>query len=191
MISNRKELWEYIEQDRRANSRPSARAKWFGDEKWKFQLTMRRLDFAATRYRKCKLCFLPYLYYKWRYHGLSLKLGFSMPFYAFGKGLSLPHRGTIIISTTCRFGENCRIHACVNIGASGGNKNAALVGNNVYIGPGVQIVGEITIADGVCIGAGAVVVKSIEEPNTTWAGCPAKKISDRSSQNHLSAMLFE
>lgn len=190
MINSRDELHEYIERDRLANSRVRRRARLFGDELWKFQLTMRRLDYAATRYKKCKIHALPYLYYKMRYHRLSVKLGFSIPYHAFEKGLALPHYGSIIINQTCRFGENCRIHNCVNIGATSGNRNAAKVGSNVYIGPGVQIVGDITIADGVCIGAGAVVVKSIEEPNTTWAGCPAKKISDNSSQRHLSPMLF-
>lgn len=35
--------------------------------------------------------------------------------------------------------------------------------------------------DSVCaqIGAGAIVVKSIEEADTTWAGVPAKKINNR------------
>jgi serine O-acetyltransferase len=191
MIQTREELALYIEQDRKANSRSTAKARFFSDEVWKFQLTMRRLDYYTCRYRKNRLYLLPYLYQKSRYHRLSMKLGFCMPFAGFGKGLAIPHYGSITINGSSRFGDNCRIHNCVNIGATGGGKQAAQVGNNVYIGPGVQIVGDITIADGVCIGAGAVVTKSITEPNTTWAGCPAKKISDNSSKAHLSAMLFD
>lgn len=189
MITSKKELKEYIEQDRKANNRSGIRPKWLGDECWKFLLTMRHLDYAAYRYKKSKLHLLPYLYYLLRYRRMAVKLGYSIPYFAFGKGLALPHYGTIIINYACRFGENCKVHACVNIGATGGSKKAPQIGNNVYIGPGVQIVGDISIADGVCIGAGSVVVKSITEPNTTWAGCPAKKISDHSSVAHLSPML--
>ena len=41
------------------------------------------------------------------------------------------------------------------------------------------------------IGAGAVVTKDILEPGTTWAGVPARKISDRDSHNNLCQALFQ
>ena len=49
----------------------------------------------------------------------------------------------------------------------------------MYIGSGAKIIGDIKIASNTVIGAGAVVVKSIEEENTTWAGVPAKMINRR------------
>ena len=49
------------------------------------------------------------------------------------------------------------------------------IGNNVYIGTSARILGNITIADNVVIGANAVVTKSIAEPGITVAGIPAKK----------------
>ena len=49
------------------------------------------------------------------------------------------------------------------------------IGNNVYIGMSARILGNITIADNVVIGANAVVTKSIAEPGITVAGIPAKK----------------
>lgn len=191
MIKTKNELKEFIERDKLATGRTKINAHFFGDEIWKFQLAMRHLDYYCYRFSKNKLFLIPYFYYKMRYHNLSLKLGFSIPFNAFDKGLSLPHYGTIVINNSSQFGENCRIHTCVNIGASGGSKRSPIIGNNVYIGPGAKLVGDISIADGVCIGAGALVVKSIEEPNTTWGGCPAKKISDNSSREHLSPLLFK
>ncbi|WP_170275564.1 hypothetical protein [Lactococcus lactis] len=41
------------------------------------------------------------------------------------------------------------------------------------------------IADHVTIGAGAVVVKSIEESYTTWGGVPATKISNNFSVENI------
>ena len=41
----------------------------------------------------------------------------------------------------------------------------------------------ITIADGIAIGANSYVDKSFSEPNITIAGCPAKKVSDKSSED--------
>ena len=46
---------------------------------------------------------------------------------------------------------------------------------------GVKVIGPVTVADGVCLGANAVVTKTIDEENTTWGGVPAKKISDEGS----------
>ncbi len=63
----------------------------------------------------------------------------------------------------------------VNIGATNGKPEVAKIGNNVYAGPGVKIVGNINIDDNVVLAANAVVVKNIDEPGTTWGGVPAKK----------------
>lgn len=71
-------------------------------------------------------------------------------------------------------GANCRLHACVNIGASGGSKKAPSIGDNVYIGPGAIIFGDIVIPDNVTIGANATVNKSFETENCVLAGTPAE-----------------
>ena len=75
-----------------------------------------------------------------------------------------------------RIGANCRIHSCVNIGSTKGTGKGAQIGDNCYIGPGVQIVGPVNIADDVTIGAGSVVTKSVNESNVVIAGVPAKII---------------
>ena len=109
---------------------------------------------------------------KYRFQKLSVKLGYSIPPNVFGPGLSLPHRGNIIINPSTRIGENCRIHVGVNIGA---HKNKApRIGDNVYIGPGAIIFGNIEIADNVTIGANSTVNKSILEPNSVVGGTPAR-----------------
>ena len=56
------------------------------------------------------------------------------------------------------------------------------LGNNVYIGPGAKIFGDIKIADGIAIGANSVVNKSFTEPNIGIAGVPAQKINDKGSE---------
>ena len=70
------------------------------------------------------------------------------------------------------------MHACVNIGASNGEKEAPQFGDNVYIAPGAKIFGNITIASNTAIGANAVVNKSFLEENTIIAGIPAKVIGE-------------
>ncbi len=191
MIKSKQELREYLLEDAKANRRKKLSASFIGDEIWKFIRTMRYLDYYS--YKKAKsFIYLPlYCVCKYRYHKLCLKLGFCFPYDVADKGLSIAHYGSIVVNSKAVIGENCRIHTCVLIGASSGNPNAPKIGKNVYIGTGAKILGDIVIADDVCIGAGAVVVKSITEPGTTWGGIPAKKISDNDSHACLSPLLFE
>lgn len=92
------------------------------------------------------------------------------------KGLTLYHHGSIVVNAACRIGENCCIMNNVNIGANNGSKNAPKIGNNVYIGPGAVIFGDIRIADGCYIGANAVVNRDFDVPNSVIVGIPAKVI---------------
>ena len=50
------------------------------------------------------------------------------------------------------------------------------IGDNVDIGVGAKIIGDVTIANGIKIGANAVVNKSFNEENITIVGCPARKV---------------
>ena len=190
MITSKEELRRTTLQDAKANVRTGVKARLFGDEIWKFQLTLRKLEYFIYKSSQSKL-YLPHkLFYKTKYHNLSIKLGFSIPVNVIGDGLSLPHYGTIVVSNKAKIGKNCRIHEGVTIGSTNGSDLAPIIGDNVFIGSGAKILGNITIADDVCIGASTVVTKSITEPGTTWAGIPAKKISDNNSHSNLSKMLF-
>ncbi|WP_429140932.1 acyltransferase [Aeromonas veronii] len=52
-----------------------------------------------------------------------------------------------------------------------------IIGNNVYIGTGVTILPGVSIGDNVIVGAASVVTKDLE-PNSVYAGIPAKKIKN-------------
>lgn len=193
MITSYSEYKEYLMRDAQANWRNSIRPQIFGDDKWKFILNLRKREY----YKGMNLPLIKKLFLypmiainKLLYIKYSVRCGYTIPEEVCGKGLGLPHRGNIVINTTARLGENCRIHEGVTIGSTSGSRQAATIGNNVFIGSGAKIIGDITIADDVAIGANAVFVKSILEPGTTWAGNPAKKISDHDSHCNLSPLLF-
>ena len=179
MIKNMDELSYYLECDRVALGISRKKPKLIGNDIWKYERLMRKLDYAQTTKNK-----LASLYFKYRYTKLGMKLGFSIPCNVFGPGLSIAHYGTIVINSGTKIGSNCRIHVGVNIGANAGEKKAAEIGDNVYIAPGVKIVGDVKIGNNVCIGANAVVVKDIED-SITVGGIPAKKISDNDSSKYL------
>ena len=143
----------------------------------KFQKTLRKSEYYKNSKKNIFSKFY-YYYIRFLLKKRSVKLGFTIPENVFGSGLSIVHYGTIVINVNAKIGNNCRIHACTNIGASGGSKKAPVLGNNVYIGPGAKIYGDIKIANNVAIGANAVVNKSFEEENILLAGNPAVKIKN-------------
>jgi len=89
-----------------------------------------------------------------------------------------------VVNQNAKVGANCRIIGSVVIGATDTDK-VPVLGDNIFIGFGAAVIGNITIANGVAIGANAVVSKSIETPNVSVAGIPAAIISDKGSANYL------
>lgn len=109
---------------------------------------------------------------------LGAKLGFFIAGGCFGSGLKIWHSGSIIVNPKSRIGKNCNLHGNCCIGSNGGfPDDSPVIGDNVDIGQNAQVLGGITIANGVKIGAGAVVVKSVLEEGVTVVGVPGKIIS--------------
>lgn len=98
-----------------------------------------------------------------------------------GEGLSMPHGGPIVINQSAVIGRNCSIHPCSLIGGVRG-KGVPVVGNNVFIGHGAKILGNVHVADYSFICPNTVVVKDTEE-GTTWTGIPAK-LMDRNGKEY-------
>jgi serine O-acetyltransferase len=124
-------------------------------------------------------------YLAFRLRRLGLALGFLIPLNVFGPGLRIVHCGTIIVNGNAHIGANCELHNLVHIAQNlhiarkgAESDRAPTIGDNVFIGPGARVLGDITIADGIVIGANSVVTKSFYETNITIAGAPARKISD-------------
>ncbi len=90
-----------------------------------------------------------------------------------GDGFVIDHFGGIVISGYARFGDDCRIRNGVVVGLKNTQEPCAPVfGNNVDIGAGAKILGNIQIGNNVVIGANAVVLKDVPD-NSIAVGVPA------------------
>lgn len=67
-------------------------------------------------------------------------------------------------------------------------KYSCKIGNDVWIGDEVTVLGGVSIADGTVIGAGAVVTKNTE-PYGIYVGVPAKKIGSRFLEEEIERLL--
>jgi serine O-acetyltransferase len=184
MINSKQDYLNYLDADRIALGKPIYSIKVALIEYlkldliWKFQRLLRKAEYYKNvRSQKSLIGKIRYIFIKRRFKKASLKLGFSIPENVFGPGLAIMHYGTIIINPRTKVGTNCRIHACVNIGESGGKAGAPIIGNNVYIGPGAKIYGDITIPNNSAIAANAAVGKSFYNEGMLIGGVPAKEIA--------------
>jgi serine O-acetyltransferase len=101
-----------------------------------------------------------------------------------GKGLIIDHGMGVVIGETTIIGNDCKLFHQVTLGGTGKEigKRHPTLGNNVIVGAGAKLLGNITIGDNSKIGANAVVLKSAPA-NSTLVGIPAKVINKNISNN--------
>jgi serine O-acetyltransferase len=191
MITSINDYHYYLQADKLALGirKPSSKQEYFAyhfwNEVWKFEKLLRKTEYYQNC-SKTKLSKAYFYYLRNELHKQQIKLGFFIPPNCFGAGLSIVHTGTILVHNCARIGANCRIHVGSVIAVNDGvSDKAPVIGDNVYIGTGAKIFGDIFIADGIAIGANSVVNKSFSKPNVTVAGNPAKIISDKGSKGLL------
>lgn len=118
------------------------------------------------------------LYYKIKTSRLGMKYNLYISPNTCGYGLRILHIfGGGHILNVDKVGNYCSFNANVILGTNGSNAKPKL-GNNVNIGPGAKVFGDITIGDDVFIAANAVVTKSIPN-NVIVGGVPAKIIRNK------------
>lgn len=124
---------------------------------------------------------------------LSLRLGFTISRHVFGPGVALPHYGNIMIDGRSSFGRNCRVHVGTVVAGTAKRMDPAeasewwapIIGDNVYIAPGVKMNGPLSIAEDCMISANSVVTRSFTTPGVTISGFPANIVALSGSQNMI------
>ena len=94
-----------------------------------------------------------------------------------GNRFFIDHGEGVVIGETTIIGDDVLIYQQVTLGGTGNEhgKRHPTVGNNVIIGAGAKVLGNITIGDNVRIGAGSVVVDDVPE-NSTVVGIPGRVV---------------
>ena len=114
------------------------------------------------------------LVYKFLYKFVQILTGIELPCEVpIGKGFVIEHSGGIVVSGFASFGDHCRIRNGVVIGlARTEDPCAPQLGDDVDVGAGAKLLGNIRIGNHVRIGANAVVVTDVPD-NCIAVGVPA------------------
>ncbi len=80
-----------------------------------------------------------------------------------GRRFFIDHGMGVVIGATAIVGDDVMIYHDVTLGArtGGTGKRHPTIGNNVVIGAGARVIGDISVGNGVKIGANMVVTKSV------------------------------
>lgn len=97
-----------------------------------------------------------------------------------GQGFFIDHGMGVVIGETAEIGDNVTLYQGVTLGGTSLQrvKRHPTLGNNVVVGVGSQLIGNITIGDNTKIGAGSVVITSAPA-NATVVGVPGRVVSIR------------
>lgn len=131
---------------------------------------------------KCKRFFLA----RWLSERGKRKTGIEIhPGATIGKRLFIDHGTGVVIGETAIIGDDVTIFHGVTLGGTGKElgKRHPTIGNNVLIGAGAKILGNIFIGSNSKIGANAVILKDVPS-NSTIVGIPGKIIIKEDNSKH-------
>ena len=109
-----------------------------------------------------------------------------------GRGFFIDHGMGVVIGETAEIGDWVMIYQGVTLGGTGkqtGKRHPTLE-DNVVIGVGAIVLGDITIGAGARVGGGAVVVKDVP-PHATAVGVPARVVATRDPRTGVSRRVEE
>ena len=134
---------------------------------YRIGFSIRKIKFKPLRFLLSAI-HIPFYAFFSIFMGISIPRGASI-----GRGFRIYHFGGVVINPLTVIGDNCSFHQGVTVGVRNTYTDVPVIGNNVTVGAGAKLLGDIKIGNNVVIGANAVVLTDV--PNDSIAvGIPAK-----------------
>ena len=180
-IKNKKDLKEFLKYESERYGRKNYKCPIIAikenDILWKHNYLLRKTEYYINTNSK----FIKNIY-KFRLKLIQNKYCLHIPVNTFDKGLKLIHIGPRLVNGKSKVGKDCTLHINTCIVAGGSNNGVPILEDNIIMGVGSVIAGNVRIGNNTVIGANAFANKS-SLGGVTLAGVPAKKISDKTSND--------
>lgn len=178
MITTKEQLRLCLREEKKIYLPKGDRAQWVvtSDNRYQTFRYVRLLRLTEYHYnnRPKLLHTLLYGWYRRRKNIAGRKLGIEMWENTFDAGLTIYHPGNIVVNGAARIGKNAKLHGSNCIGNDGKTYDAPVIGDNVRLGVGAKVLGNVQLADNITVAAGAVVIHSCLQPGAVLAGIPAE-----------------
>lgn len=97
-----------------------------------------------------------------------------------GKNLFIDHGMGVVVGETTIIGDNVTMYQGVTLGGKGDSKTKGLkrhptLGDNVVVGAGAKVIGDIKLGNNSNVGSNSVVTASVPD-NATVVGIPAREL---------------
>lgn len=168
-------LWQQIVEDWQAHGRDWTKPGFRAIAVYRFGVWRLGIEPIALR---APLSIL----YRMMFRKIRNGYGIELPHSAIvGRRVVIEHQGAIVIHGNAVIGDDCIIRQGVTLGNRYLERplEAPWLGNRVNVGAGAKILGNVTIQDGACIGANAVVLSDVGAGETA-VGIPAKVLAKAS-----------
>ena len=144
----------------------------------------RKLEYWANNRYRSPFHHLIYEIKALRYMFLERRYGVIVPVNVIGPGARFWHfgQGTIIINGRASIGMGFSASANCIVGHA--NDEVPEIGNFVEMSVDSKILGGVTIPDDVVVGAGALVIKTVESEGSVMGGVPAKVLPHHVLDEH-------
>ncbi len=144
----------------------------------------RKLEYWANNSYRSPFHHMIYELKALRYMFLERRYGVNIPVNVIGPGARFWHfgQGTIIINDSASIGMGFAASANCIVGQA--NDGVPEIGDFVEMSVGSEILGGVAIPDDVVVGAGALVIKTVEDRGSVMGGVPAKVLSHHVLDEH-------
>lgn len=183
MITSRKELKFYIQQDQLRNMGTLSLIKkiqgWLlGAESYRvcqYLYCLRHIEYWHNVYSAKPNLFslICKMYWQVRTARQSAKTNIEIGLNVVGYGFRIPHIVGGVIIHCKSIGYNCQVNSGVVVGIKYTSENMAVIGNNVELCVGAKVIGKVCIGDNVIVAPNAVVIHDVPS-NSIVGGVPAK-----------------
>lgn len=183
MIQNKKDLFRYIDADKKAmNRRKESIWKVWVKRIFKWEkilledyiVTLRKVEYLHN-IKKNPFQYVRYAILFYKYRRKCIKFLINIPINVAGPGLAIHHIGPITINNLVRIGSNCTLQPGVVMGQNKTREDVPVIGDNVYFSPGAKVFGKVKIGNNVIIAPNSVVIKDIPD-DCVVSGVPARII---------------
>lgn len=111
------------------------------------------------------------------YSYLRYKYGIDLPLeLRFGDRLRVFHYGGVIVNPATVIGHDVVIMHQVTIGNNMISNQCPVISDRCFLGVGSKVIGDVYLAPGTKVGAGAVVIHSSHAEDQTLVGVPARPV---------------